>query len=230
MAKFTPGPTVAAVSGSIGGTVFSRNRYGAYMRFRAKPVVSTTTYVQAAKARLAAATQAYQGLTAAQKSAWASWAQANPVQGSLGFPQVLTGHAAYVGLHCRALLAVETPLDEPPVTTGPEALTTLTMTGDIGAGAFGVVYTPTPLAATEELWIRACVVSSTGINYIENLLKHIQESAAAQASPFDFQTALVARIGTLQVGQVCHAQASVFDAATMLLSPPMRTSVVLTST
>jgi len=230
MAKILYSAIVAAGSGKVGGNVLSRNRYGAYVRTWVKPVLSTTTYALAAKARLSAATQAYQGLTQAQKNAWAAWAQGNPVQGSLGMPQVLTGHAAYVGLHCRALLAAETPLADPPITTGPEALTTLTMTGDIGAGAFGLVYTPTPLQATEELWIRSCVVSSTGIFYVENLLKHIEESAAAQASPYDFQTALVARIGTIQVGQTCHAQAAVFDTATMLLSAPMRTSVVLTTT
>ena len=40
--KFTPGPTVASLSGSVGGQTYSRNRGGAYIRNRAIPITSTT--------------------------------------------------------------------------------------------------------------------------------------------------------------------------------------------
>jgi hypothetical protein len=35
MAKVLLGPTIAEARGQIGGTVYSRNRYGAYIRHRA---------------------------------------------------------------------------------------------------------------------------------------------------------------------------------------------------
>lgn len=230
MAKFSPGPAVAEVRGSVGGTTFSRNRYGAYMRFRAQPTVSTTSYATAAKARMTAATQAWQGLTASQKASWNHWALSNPITGSLGEPQILTGHAAYVGLHVRALLAVETPLTDPPINPAPLPLTSCVQDCDLGLGDVDLTFAATPLAADEVLWIRSCITDSLGINYVENLLKFTGISAKAQASPFINLALITARIGAPIVGQTLTSLVYVFSATTMLLSAPLRTSDICDST
>ena len=230
MAKFLPGPTVAEVRGSIGGTVYSRNRYGAYMRNRAKPVVSTTEFATSAKARMSAATQAWSGLTDTQRASWNNFAASNPVPGSLGIPVVLTGHAAFVGSYCRAVFASLTPLDVAPIVHAPEPLTTLSLTGDVGAGDVTAVFTATPLGATDRLWLQVCVTQSVGINYVQNLLKLCVPAAAATASPYVFDTELTARIGLPSVGEKLTVLASVFNNASMLLSAPLRASVVITTT
>lgn len=230
MAKFLPGPVVSEVRGSVGGTTFTRNRFGPVMRQRVKPVVSTTEYALAAKARMTTETQAWQGLTAAQKLAWNEYAAGNPIVGSLGEQQIGTGHIAFVGINTRIAMVGTGALLVPPVGTPPAPLSGLTLTADIGAGNVEVAYTPTPTGATERLWIRACVVSSSGINYVSNLLRWIITSGGAEASPYDFELSLVARIGTPQVGQTMHVRVSVFDTATGLLSPPLSDRVVVTTT
>ncbi|KKL73251.1 hypothetical protein LCGC14_2076760, partial [marine sediment metagenome] len=63
MAIITPGPTVAAISGSIGGTVYSRNRGGAYIRNRAIPVDPNTSFQINVRAILAAQSQNWADLT-----------------------------------------------------------------------------------------------------------------------------------------------------------------------
>ncbi len=230
MAKFTPGPAVAAVSGSVGGTTFSRNRYGAYMRFRAIPTVSVTSYALTAKARLATASQAWQSITGDQRLAWNQWARTNPIVGSLGFPQILTGHAAYVGNHTRALVYGGTPLTEPPVSQAPAPLQTLSLTADIGAGDVALVFTATPTGANDVIWTNAAVTDSAGIVWVRNLMRHIHESGGAQASPLTIQAVVEGRLGTLQVGQTVHVAVHIFNNVTFQLSPPLVASAVVVTT
>ena len=228
--KFTSGPTIGAASGSIGGTTYSRNRYGQYTRVRAIPTRSTTIYAQAAKAILAAQSQAWAARTDAERAAWTAWAQTHPVTDSLGQSQVLTGHAAYVQINSRIDFASGTLLVLPPVADAPDALQSLAGTFDIGAGSFEVTWTPTPLAATVSLWTQAAVVSSSGVNYVRNLLKQIDVAAAATASGLDLQTELELRFGTLQVGQSVHFWCSTYDNATGLISSPLTVRGIVVST
>lgn len=230
MAKFLPGPSVGAVSGSIGGTVFSRNRYGAYTRNRAMVTRQTSNAAMNAKARLANISAAWRDETAATKLAWQTWALNNPITDALGQKQTLTGHAAYVGLNTRLHLAGQTLLTVPPIVAAPAPLTALTATWDIGAGDFELVFTPTPIGAAERLWISAAVVNSAGINYVENLMKFIKVSAAAQATDYDISADLALRFGTLTVGQKCVVDVCVLDEDTGLISTPMRVSGTIVST
>lgn len=230
MAKIVYGGPVANASGSTGGVVYSRNRYGTYMRRRATPVTSTTIYAEGAKARFAAASSAWRTLTTAQRAAWVTWAQTNPVVDSLGQQQVLTGQAAYVGINGRILLDGGAQVGVPPIAATPNALTTVSLTADIGAGDVAVTFAPTPLGAGEKLWVQAAVVDSSGIVYVRNLLKLVQVSALAQVSPLDVEAAVVVRFGTLLLGQKIVVECSVFAPATGLLSQPARAEAIVTST
>lgn len=220
--KLTPGPLAAEMSGSIGGTTFSRNRYGAYTRVRAIPVIVTSTAAMNAKARLANVSAAWRDLTAAQKLAWNNWAVENPITDALGQRQALTGHAAYVGINTRLHLAGDTLLTVPPVTIAPDPLLTLSGSWDIGAGNFALTFTTTPLGADDRLFCQAAVVDSAGINFVENRLKLVKVTAKAQATGLDLQADIEARFGTLAVGQKVIVQCSVFSSVTGLLSTPMR--------
>lgn len=227
---FTPGVAVGAMSGSIGGSVASRNRYGTYFRTRAVPVTSTTSFAMNAKARLGNVSAQWQALTDAQRLQWVSWAQDHPVLNRLGQAVVLTGHAAYVQLNARISQAGDTIISVPPIAAAPASLATITLTADIGAGTITIAFTATPLAAGVRLWVRGAVVSSAGINYTRNLEKVFTITAAAQASPYDYQSDIEARFGTLQVGQKVIVFASPFDGATGLLGSPLRAEAVVVST
>ncbi len=230
MAIITPGPTVASISGSIGGTTYSRNRGGAYIRNRSIPVTSTTSAALAAKTRFGHAAQTWQTLSAADRDAWQFWADANPGINALGNQFRLTGSQAYVGFHVRAEVAGQTPITVPPIVSAPAALETLALTADIGLGDVEIAYTATPTGANDFLWIEAAIVNSAGINFVENLMRFIAVSGAAEASPFSIETAVVARLGTLTVGQFLHVQVAVFNDTSMRLSGFLKSSVIVTTT
>lgn len=230
MAKFTPGALVGQISGSVGGTTFSHNRFGPYMRRRAVPITSTTPAAMAAKAALAAGSTAWQALAAANKLSWNAWALVNPVTNSLGQAQALTGHQAFTGIYARCLKVGTATLTLPPTEPAPTPLTSLTQSCDIGPGNFGVAFTATPLGGTHNLWIRACVVDSLGINFVENLLRYVMISGAAQASPFDHEAAVEAVFGELAVGMIVHVSVAVFSQTSKLMSPPLRDTTVVIDT
>ena len=230
MAKIKYGPLIARASGKEGGTVFSHNRFGPYVRTWAKPIKSTTTFALAAKSRLAAISQAWAALTDAQRLSWTNWAAANPFTDTLGDSQTLDGHQAYVQINGRLAAAGLAQITAPPLAGAPPALTALSATFDIGAGTTVLTTAVTPLAANHRLWIQCAKTSRTSINYIVNLLKFAGVSAAAQATGFDYQAIVEARIGALSAGQKLFLYVSVFDGTTGLLSPPMRVEGTIVTT
>lgn len=230
MAKIRTGAIVQQISGSVAGNTFSHNRFGAYIRARSIPITNTSSYALAAKAFLSTASAAWGGLTPAQQLAWRSWADNNPIIDTLGEKRILTGQMAYVQIQARVLQNGDTLLTAPPVSPSPEGLLTLGGTYDIGAGTFTLTFTPTPLGAGLSLWTRVAVVDSGGINYVRNLLKLVDKSAAALASGVDLQSAIEARFGTLAVGMYVHYQCQVYEAATGLVSQPIKTSGVVVTT
>lgn len=230
MAKIMFGGPVANASGSMAGVVFSHNRYGSYTRRRTVPVKSETTYATNAKAKLAAASAAWKALTTDQRNAWVAWAKTNPIVDTLGEKRILDGHAAYVKLNNRLLQAGLSQITVPPVASAPVALTSLTLTADIGAGDFEIAFTPTPAPAGTSIWVEAAVVDSPGITYVTNLYKLVIISAAAQASPLDIQAEVTARFGTLTAGQKVFVRASVFNRSSGLLSQPALATALVTST
>ncbi len=227
---FTNGIAVGALSGSVGGTTASHNRYGAYFRTRAIPTKATSTDATNAKARFGNQSQGWQARTAAERLQWNNWAQTNPIVNALGQPHVLSGNAAYVQLNTILDQAGESTLTAPPISAAPDSLDTLVLAADIGLGNVDLTFTPTPLGATERLVIQAAVVDSQAINYVANLYRIILFSPAASASPVDIENELNAKFGTLIVGQEVHVRASVIDNATGLRSLPLQDRATVVST
>jgi len=230
MALFTAGPVVGQVSGRIGASVFSHNRGGPYIRNGTIPTLVTSQEAINAKGRLAAQSQAWDNLTTEQRLAWLEWARSNPVVNRLGSQVTIGGNAAFVGINTRLAYAGDATLTDPPIADPPLALASLTPTFDIGPGDFILAFTATPLEATIKLWVRICVLSNIGINYVENRLRLLLASAAAQATDLDIETELRARFGTLVVGQKIVVRAHTFDNATGLLSAPTQAEGLVVDT
>jgi len=227
--KFTPGPIVAALSGSVGGTVASRNAGGAYFRFRAVPVTSTTEDALAAKGNLTTQSQGWRNLTAEQRTSWSSFALQNPITDVLGQSLVLKGNMIYISINTLLAQSGSAVLSNPPTGAPPAGLTSLTLDADIGAGNVELAFTATPLGANEILVVRAYVTNSVAINYVQNQLRTISFSSLAQASPFDIEAAVIAKFGALVVGQTVHTEVYTLDTTTGLRSSPLKSRDIVTS-
>lgn len=230
MALIVAGPMAGQISGRIGSVVFSHNKGGPYIRNGTIPTTSTTEWALAAKARMASAATAWQALTAAQRRSWKEWGLENPITNRVGHQITLTGISAYAGINTRLALTGSALLTAPPIDPAPLPLTAVELNLDIGPGAFDVTYTRTPIGASELFWLECAVLDSPAVNNVENQKRYCRNSAPAQASPYDFQTRIEARLGDLVVDQTVHAFCSVFNNLTGLLSPPLRCSGLVIDT
>ena len=217
MAKFKPGPMVGSISGKLGNVVFTRGRYGAVIRTRTIPTLVQTDYTQEARGRLAALSQSYGGLTAAQKEAWRTWAQVNPVKDRLGDSLFLQPSAAFIQLNANIQKAGGSQISDPPVINAPDAITGMTVVAT-DAPDSDVAWTSGALAETEVLFIWAAVIDNPGRDYYRNLLKLVKATGAAATTPQAIEPELLLRFGTLIEGQKLVVEAEVVDSSTGLKS------------
>jgi hypothetical protein len=230
MAKTQLGAMLGQISGSIGGTTFSRNRYGTYARRRAHPTIVVSEAALAAKSRMAEVSRAWSGLTTDQQEAWKTWAANNPITDVLGERQVLSGNAAYIQVNNLLVYCGESQLSVPPVADPPPGLLSVTLTANIGAGDFEVAFTDTPLAAGNLLLVWVAVTDDESQEYVKNKLRLVAYSTTAKVSPWDIEAEVEARFGSLQVGQLVTVQLQVLDTNTGLRSLPLQDSAVVVST
>ena len=218
MAIFIPGVAVSQASGRVGGTIFSRNRGGAYIRNGSKPTIVTTLYAQSIKAITAAQSQAWAGLTDAQKEQWVEWAAQNPVINRLGQSRTLSGHQAYVQINGRLVYGGFTALDSPPIGAAPAPFVPRAITAEAGPTVATVTYTPTPAPAGVAVQCFAYLSNSPGVRYVKNRLALVTTSAAAAATPLNIAAGVEARFGTLQAGQTLHIALRALDSTSGLVS------------
>ncbi len=97
MALVKFGGGITEMRGSIAGNVYSRNRYGAYVRARTVPVNPNTARQQAVKAAVATLTDRWANiLTAVQRTAWNLYASSVGMQNKLGETIFLSGFNHYI--------------------------------------------------------------------------------------------------------------------------------------
>lgn len=95
LVKFGGG--IIGASGSIAGNTYSRNRFGAYVRARTKPVNPNTARQSAVRARIAFLSEEWSDvLTAPQRLAWETYAAAIGWTNRLGEVVHLTGFNHFV--------------------------------------------------------------------------------------------------------------------------------------
>lgn len=229
MAKIVTAAPVATISGSIAGQVYSHNKGGPYIRNRGIPTISTTPEALAAKSRLSTEASFWSTITTIQRAAWDSYALQRPVINALGNPRHLSGFQHFTSINSRRAFNADARLLVPPIATAPAGLLTLILDADEGLGDVDLTFTPTPLGATEHLYFKAAVTNSAGITFVQNLLRLLPFSPAAQTSPFDIEAVVEARLGELIVGQTLHVEVSVYDSATGLISQPLRDDTVVTT-
>lgn len=230
MALFKPGIAIGEISGRVGGSVFSHNAGGMYVRNGTIPINKITPYRAMVKQVFGACSIAWTNQTVASRAAWTAFSPSLPWKNRLGATIKLSGQACFIHLNSKILEVNGTPISVPPVTPAPNSIQGGAFVADIGAGNFQFSWTGGATGAHDKIVFRGCVVPRATIVNIENRLRIFDVSAATPTSPLDLKTAFVARFGTLQVGEVITIEVRVTDASTGLQSAPDRYVATVTST
>lgn len=227
MAIMIPGVAVSQVSGRVGGTIFSRNRGGAYLRNGSIPTTVTTFFAQRIKSVTAAQSQAWAGLDAEVQEQWREWATQNPVINRLGQSRTLSGHQAFVQLNARLTYAGFDAHDSPPIGAAPAPFSPSTVTFVDAPLSLTVAFTPTPAPAGIAVQCYAYLANSPGVSYVRNRLALVTTSAVAAVTPLDIASDVEDRFGTPQAGQTLHIGLRALDSNSGLVSSVFYVSTLL---
>ena len=223
MAIFNPGVAIGQISGRIAGSVFSRNRGGAYIRNGAIPSASNTDRALEVKGIMGVVSQAWANLTANERAAWFRFAQSHPVTNRLGRSITLTGNNWFTKCNTILLGVAEDQILLPPTAPAPSGVViedfAVTVTAPtLDPSVFTVTVGDGALPAGYVYEVFACVVNSPSINYVRNLFTRIAVSAEEAGPALELLTEAESVLGSLQVGNVYHVQVRLVDIATGLVS------------
>jgi len=104
------------ISGKLGGKVYSRNRWGPYVRELATPVQPHTAPQVLQRGRVSSNSAAWRALTASQRLQWASFATQILRTDRLGQPLHYNGFTAFMLVDTERLVCGAAPLSVPSET------------------------------------------------------------------------------------------------------------------
>lgn len=145
-------PEGTQISGSIGGTTWSRNRYGAYKRSRSVPVnPNTERQVVIRNATRSLAIGWANSLTESKRNSWEHYASNVAWKNRLGQSVFLTGSAMYVRSNVPRLQAGLARVDDAPIVfdLAPAELA-LVVTATEAAQTLSAAYDATAAWANED--------------------------------------------------------------------------------
>lgn len=145
MALVRYGGGVVQASGSIAGDVFARNRYGNYTRARTKPINPNSSYQQAVRSAVAYLTQEWRDeLTAAQRTAWETYANSIVMKNRLGENIKLTGFTHFIRSNSIRLVQGGVYIEDgPTVLALPEKDVTFAVTASVATQLLSIAFNNT---------------------------------------------------------------------------------------
>ena len=222
MALILHGGLAAEIRGSIAGATFSRNRAGAYVRNRTKPINPQTDRQIEIRQNLSYL-QLYwhSNLSVALRSAWNATAQANPFKNRLGQSSAITGFNLFLRVNALRKLMALAIADNPPTPPLELDIQAFTISAITAPGLAITAVGPNFTADTIAL------VSYTGaLSQARNFYKgpYVARSFIGPASPFP-----VVLDATIAVGDRYAYAWRAIDIVTNRVSPVMNSSVDCTA-
>lgn len=229
-AIFTPGAVVSEIRGKIASSVFSRNRGGAIIRNRIKPINRRSTGQSTRRQTLGSLASSWRGLTQSQRDGWNAGAQSFPVQNRLGQTNFLSGEQLYVRFNANLIL-----IGESAITAAPSpfafAIFTLSFTAEdpTVAATLSVVFSPSPLTSGNTLALYATRNLSPGIEAPNaSEFRFIGQLDPADTTPSDQLSAYQAVFGDPIAGQKIFLEARPIATASGQGGTPLRASAIVT--
>lgn len=162
--------TASEIRGSIGGTVYSRNKGGAYIRGRVSPVNPVSDRREAVKGAMTAASQAWSSLTAGQRQGWADYGATVGSVNRVGDAIELSGMAAYARSRLAMITAGLSPVSDPPsqaIAGNPSTVTeaNFALTWEVDKYELSIVAFEVSLESGEAYYVQQGRPASVGVTY-----------------------------------------------------------------
>lgn len=162
MSKVKWGAIVVDGRGKLGGHVFTKTRSGATMRTKVTPVNPQSPAQAAARSRLGSQSQAWRGLTEAQRIGWNDLAQRTAKTNIFGDQYFPTGKNLFTGLNSNLLLVRERPLSAAPELVEMPVIVSMDPTVSVVAGEIDLAIATEGVTGQAVLVIEATAKQSAG--------------------------------------------------------------------
>lgn len=202
MAKILFTAVVADMRNKLNGTVFSKNRYGAYTRTKVTPVNPQSADQQLVRGRFGARSAAWRGLTDSQRQSWIDGAASFPVFDIFGNSKILSGQALYNKLNLNLAQAGQAAITTCPAPVAITSLVSLAVTAGAGASEINVTAGIAAVPAGFSAIVTATPLYGAGISFVKNKFRFIDNLPATTAiNPVDIFNEWEAKFGSLVAGQ-----------------------------
>lgn len=195
MAKVKFTAVVADMRNKLNGSVFSRNRAGAYVRTKVTPVNPSSPDQSIARSRLANLSSTWRSLTDAQRASWNNGAEWYPKTDQFGDTYLLAGNSIYVMLNTNLLTAGQSTTDTFVAPGEMPEFQILSGVYDISATTLNITFTDVVPAGF------ICVVQATqpvsaGRAFVKNMYRQITTLDNTAPNPALVGTAYTAKFGS----------------------------------
>lgn len=221
------GGGVAAISGKTGGTVYARNKAGAYSRNWAKPINPGRSRQTDVRSSFAAASAAYAQLTLTNVKAWASYAALVTRLNRQGDSYTPSGRQMFMECYNNAISIGASPLSTPSSITNVPAIISLGVmvltvtTGHINLMSLASSVVSVPSGGDGVTLIEAAPFHKVSVTNVNTAFRQIF-SAPSIDGPFNIKAGYVAVFGdVLQVNQIGDLRVRVVDEISFLGSTKM---------
>ena len=214
MAKVLFTAIVADMRNKLNGSVFSKNRGGAYVRTKVTPVNAQTARQVAARSLLASLAQSFRSLTQEQINAWNSAVEGWQRTDIFGNSVKPTGLALYVRLNTNIINGEGTIITTPPAPVGAAALEGLSVGASVSGDACDIQFGPATVPADHALYVESTSMLSPGINNAKSRFRYIDVQGATATSPLDIFGVQTAKFGPLVEGQKMFVRAKFINILT----------------
>lgn len=227
MAKIKYTFAVADLRNKYNGSVFSKNRAGAYVRNKVTPVNPQTVAQVLKRSQFTGLSQAWRGLTEAQRLSWASQVEGykkTDIFGDLRTPSPLN---LYMRLNGNLLAINQPTIAVAPIPGTTPTITELTLTADVSDTELefdpGVLAVP---AGTSWL-VEATPGVSAGKNFVKSEFRVIAVLPAASVTPYNAWADFVAIFGAPVAGQKVFVRVTPITNATGLRGQAISASAIV---
>lgn len=179
MAKVLFTAIVADMRNKLNGTVFSKNRYGAYTRTKVTPVNPQSTAQQLVRGRFGARSAAWRGLTESQRQSFIDGAPGFPVFDIFGNAKVLSGQALYNKFNLNLAQAGQAAITNCPAAVAIPSLVSLAIVPDADGNTFTITAGIAAVPAGFTAIINATPCYGQGISFVKNKFRFLKLVAAA---------------------------------------------------
>ena len=207
MAKILFTAIVADMRNKLNGTVFSKNRYGAYARTKVTPVNPSTISQTKARSTLSTQSQGWRGITQPQRQGWIDAAASFPFSDIFGNSKILSGSALYVKLNTMLANYGPGTIADAPAPVAVPAFSLLGISASTVGGVVQITFDPSPVPPNFVLIVRTTGNVGPGISFVKNKYRFISSAEASQVSPMPLTANFAAKFGEPVLRQKIFAQA-----------------------